>query len=339
MLLKVGELARHTGLTVRTLHHYDEIGLLTPSGRSESGYRLYSRDDVARLHGIQALRHLGLPLADIAGLLDGDGAAPGLILDQQIHALDQQVARASELRARLALMRDGLMIGLQPDMKDWLDTLGLMNTFGKYFSAAELRQIFMNWKSIEQEWLPLMERVRDAMRRGVATDSPEIQPLAQRWMSLMLHWMGGDIALIERWGAMYRQEPLAHGRNHAPPTDMMDYMSRAVELRGALFAKYLAPGDIQRIRFVPLADWQALEHTVLALLRADTPPGSPAAQAALAQWNALLDRNAGHDAALRARLQAARDSEPLLAAGSALSAPVRAYLQHIANKTLDPHAT
>ena len=72
MLLKVGELARHTGLTVRTLHHYDEIGLLKPSGRSGSGYRLYSQADVQRLHGIQSLRHLGLALSDIAGVLDGE---------------------------------------------------------------------------------------------------------------------------------------------------------------------------------------------------------------------------------------------------------------------------
>ena len=49
MLLKVGDLAKRTGLTVRALHHYDSIGLLRPTGRSDSGYRLYSRDDVARL--------------------------------------------------------------------------------------------------------------------------------------------------------------------------------------------------------------------------------------------------------------------------------------------------
>ena len=51
MLVKVGELARRSGLTVRALHHYDSIGSLHPTGRSDSGYRLYSRDDVARLHG------------------------------------------------------------------------------------------------------------------------------------------------------------------------------------------------------------------------------------------------------------------------------------------------
>ena len=71
MLLKVGELAQRTGLTVRALHHYDEIGLLKPSGRSEAGYRLYSQADVQRLHAIQTMRQMGLALNDITQLLEG----------------------------------------------------------------------------------------------------------------------------------------------------------------------------------------------------------------------------------------------------------------------------
>ena len=117
MLLKVGELARHTGLTVRTLHHYDEIGLLKPSGRSDSGYRQYSRADVARLHGIQALRHLGLALADIAAMLEEEGGTPpGLIIEQQIRALDREIAQASELRGQLDLLQHQLAKGDEPDM-------------------------------------------------------------------------------------------------------------------------------------------------------------------------------------------------------------------------------
>jgi MerR family transcriptional regulator, thiopeptide resistance regulator len=65
MLFKVGELARRTGLTVRALHHYDDIGLLHPSVRSDAGYRLYNAADIERLHTVQALQHLGLSLNDI----------------------------------------------------------------------------------------------------------------------------------------------------------------------------------------------------------------------------------------------------------------------------------
>ena len=129
-MLKVGELAQRSGLTVRTLHHYDAIGLLTPSGRSESGYRLYSPADVQRLHGIQALRHMGLPLAHIGELLQDVGLDPKRVLAQQLHALDVQIQQATELRGRLALMHDGLVAGAQPDMGNWLETLALMSTYG-----------------------------------------------------------------------------------------------------------------------------------------------------------------------------------------------------------------
>src|SRR3990167_5070857 len=108
MPLKVGDLARRTGLTVRTLHHYDEIGLLKPSGRSEAGYRLYSQADVQRLHGIQTMRQMGLALSDIGALLAGDGMAPERIIGQQIRSLNQQIAKAPKLRDRLTMQLGGL---------------------------------------------------------------------------------------------------------------------------------------------------------------------------------------------------------------------------------------
>jgi len=98
LLLKVGELAKRTGLTVRTLHHYDAIGLLKPSARSEADYRLYNQADVGRLHAIQALRHLGLSLADIGDMLARGGEGLGDTVARQIRALDHEITQATELR-------------------------------------------------------------------------------------------------------------------------------------------------------------------------------------------------------------------------------------------------
>jgi MerR family transcriptional regulator, thiopeptide resistance regulator len=138
MMLKVGELARRAGVTVRALHHYDSIGLLRPSGRSEGGYRLYSCEDVARLHGIQTLRQLGVPLAEIARLLDGGAGSLESALAQQIDALDAQIARTQALRERVGVMRMVLKDGRQPALDDWLASLSLMSTYEQYFSAGEL---------------------------------------------------------------------------------------------------------------------------------------------------------------------------------------------------------
>ena len=73
---KIGELARRTGLTVRTLHHYDEIGLLSPAQRSDGGHRVYDEADVQRLYRIVSLRSLGFPLDAIAQALDSQAFDP-----------------------------------------------------------------------------------------------------------------------------------------------------------------------------------------------------------------------------------------------------------------------
>ncbi|HVR52067.1 MAG TPA: MerR family transcriptional regulator [Pseudorhodoferax sp.] len=325
-MLKVGELARRTGLTVRTLHHYDEIGLLKPSGRSDSGYRLYSQDDVQRLHSIVGLRQMGLALTDIEALMADRGMAPEHLIATQIRALDQQIAQASELRARLGLLRDRLGADLPPDMGHWLDTLALMNTYGKYFSVAELKHIFQNWNRIEADWLAIKVQVRAAMDRQLPPEAPQVQALAYRWMGLVLHWMDGDMALLERWGHMFRSEPSTHGRNHAPQTDMNAYMEAAIKLRVALLEKNLSHDELGRIGHVPYAEWTALEQRVQQLLDQGVPAAHADALAAAQCWNGLLDRLARNDPVLRGKLLTASAQEPLLRAGSPLSEAARRYL-------------
>src|SRR5688572_29058021 len=101
MQLKIGELARRTGLTVRALRHYDDIGLLKPSARADSGYRLYGREDIARLYRIQALRRLEVSLSEIGTLLDKDAGGLCDIVAQQLASLDRQIRQATALRDHL----------------------------------------------------------------------------------------------------------------------------------------------------------------------------------------------------------------------------------------------
>jgi len=331
VLLKVGELAAHTGLTVRTLHHYDAIGLLRPSARSEVGYRLYSRADVARLHGIQALRHLGLALTDIGNTLDGDGVALPTIIARQIQVLDQEVAKAAELRASLGLLQERLSGGGQPEMGDWLGTLALMTTYGKYFSPAEQKTLFDNWDQIADLWPPLLAQVRSAMERGVPPDSLELQPLAHRWMTLMLHWMDGDFDLMERWDHMYQREPVAQ-QTEGPGQDMVAYISQPIKQRLAVLEKYLQPDEMKRLGRVADAEWQALTGAVRRLMQQGTPAQAPEARALARQWSALIDRLADHDSSIRAKLVQAHSTEPLLQAAAVLEADVRDFLR----KGLDP---
>ena len=101
----VGEVSALAGITVRTLHHYDERGLLSPSGRTESGYRLYSEDDLERLQAILGWRALGFSLDEIGELLDdaGDNRA-ALALRTQRELVDTELVRLAGLARALDLV-------------------------------------------------------------------------------------------------------------------------------------------------------------------------------------------------------------------------------------------
>jgi DNA-binding transcriptional MerR regulator len=91
--LTVGAAAAAVGVTVRTLHHWDRIGLVSPSGRTVAGYRLYSAGDLARIHRVLIYRELGLPLDSIGKILDFPGSDPGPCLRQQRALLAERLTR------------------------------------------------------------------------------------------------------------------------------------------------------------------------------------------------------------------------------------------------------
>nr|WP_225937709.1 MerR family transcriptional regulator [Myxococcus sp. RHSTA-1-4] len=327
--MRIGELARRAGLTVRTLHHYDAIGLLRPSARSGGGYRLYGQADITRLHAIQSLRHLGLSLEDIGRLLAQGGATLPAILEQQIRALDRQIEQAMQLRTRLGLIQAQVSGGHEPEPGDWLATLRLMTTCDKYFSTEELKKILGNWRVAAADMVPLMADVRRAMERGVPADSLEVQPLAYRWMTLVGTWMEGDFDLIRRWGDMYRREHSAMS-NKGPDPRMVAYIDRAIEIRLAALGRHLSLDELKRLTRIPREEWQRLSQKAGQLMRQDVPPRDKRARALAREWMGLMDRLANHEPELRDKLLAAYRDDPVLAAASVLEAPVRQYLQRAA---------
>lgn len=329
-LLKVGELAKRSGVTVRTLHHYDSIGLLRPSGRSEGGYRLYNRADVARLHGIQVLRGMGLPLEEIGAMLAQDGDGFAVTVARQLAALDRQIERTTRLRDRLAMVQAKLeRDGGEPELTDWLDTLHLMAACDQYFSPAEVRQIFGNFQQVEAELHKLVEQVRVLMEAGVPASDPRVQPYAQRWANLMYTWMKGDFDLMERWGQMYLAESNLRGGKR-PGLSMIRYIEEAVALRMALLCKYMSMDELKALGPVPDADWAALSADALALAAAAPSPQSPAVRALLRRWRELRQRACRGDPRIDAKLQRAYRMEPLLRDTAPMQPAAREFLWRMA---------
>src|SRR3954447_21672572 len=113
----VKEVAELSGVTVRTLHHYDEIGLLRPSERSEAGYRLYSRADLERLQEILGWRELGFPLSEIRALVDDPHYDRASALRRQRELVEQERERLASLRAALDAAISAEESGKEQDVK------------------------------------------------------------------------------------------------------------------------------------------------------------------------------------------------------------------------------
>lgn len=123
---RVGELAEATGLTVRALHHYDEIGLLAPTERSGAGHRLYGEEEIRRLYRILALRRLGLRLDEIAALLDEGGLSLAETVRRHLEQVERSLDHQQRLRRRLAEMLDALDRSVEPSIDQYIDALEAM---------------------------------------------------------------------------------------------------------------------------------------------------------------------------------------------------------------------
>lgn len=242
---KVGPLARLTGLTVRTLHHYDHVGLLRPSARLPSGHRLYSEDDVRRLYRIVALRELGLPLEAVGGLLDG-GPDVAALLREHLGHVDGQLAALRRLRRRLA----GLVVTVEvPGAPTPADLLELMEEVSKmdetikaYFTDEQLSALEVRREqvgeatisSVQQEWPQLIAAVQAELDAGTDPADPQVQALARRWMQLLESFHGGDPGLRESLYRMQADNSEQIQQQYGGPTpELMDYVKRAVSHRTA----------------------------------------------------------------------------------------------------------
>jgi DNA-binding transcriptional MerR regulator len=327
-MLKVGELAALAHLTVRTLHHYDSIGLLQPSARSDAGYRLYDRDDVARLHQIQALRSFGMSLADIGLYLDSPEGSPLAVVERQLRALDRQIAEAARVREQLQRLHSELAAGGQPDLSTWLDSLEQMSMYEKYFTQDELARLPMyHDEAIKAQFKALVEEAQQLMRTQVAPDADTAKSFARRWLEAFGRGTGGDAELAARINLMAEREK----GSASMPEDVMRYVMAAIgELKYEIWAKYLAPEVLARMRRHWASrgqEWAILIGEVREQMRLDPDAAQPASQALGHQWMGLFHDMVGTDPEAVAGFRRAIEVEPMLRKGSGISDEAIAWLR------------
>lgn len=332
MLLKIGELVRRTGLTVRALRHYGDIALLVPSARSGGGYRLYDHKDVARLYRIQALRRLDLSLADIQGLLDNEAGAISQVVARQLAQLEREILQASALRSHLLAVQEQLQASAEPGIDDWLFALESMVAGEKYFSEDEQRRLQARRDSSTDAVAPrradLQAWLQRLMAAGVLPEDPRARQLAQRWMEMLLEETGGDEGLLMKLYAMHWNEPALHALTGVDRAGIR-YISQSMAFaRLQRYAPHCSAAEMRTLRrhYVAQTDaWPPLIAEVRQQMLAQAPGDGPAMRALALRWQALSLAKAGGDAALYAKLQRAFHQDAALRAGSGIDAALAAY--------------
>jgi len=235
--LKVGELARRTGLTVRTLHHYDEIGLLKPSLHTEAGYRLYTAADVARLQQVLSLRQLGFALEEVRDCLDRPGFAPLEVIRLHIARLREQIELQRKLCERLETLAEHFRTAEEVSADEFLYTIEVMTMIEKYYTPEQLAQLDARAKAKEvpqevidqapQQWADLFTAVTAEMEAGTDPADPKAQELAKRWLALVTLFTGGDPGITESLGRMYKEEGPEKASRGTFDADLLEYVTLA----------------------------------------------------------------------------------------------------------------
>lgn len=231
---KVGELAKRTGLTIRTLHHYDEIRLLRPSHRSAAGYRLYGAQDIARLQQIASLRQLGFALDEIREFLARPEASARHVVALHLARLREQIERQQALCRRLETLEDRLETAEEVSVEEFLQTIEAVTMYEKYYTPEQLQQLEERARTVgqerieevQQEWPKLIAEVRAEMEKGTNPSDPSVQRLMQRWNALIEEFTGGDPGIAKSLGRLYQQEPSAREKAGVDGP-LMQYVAKA----------------------------------------------------------------------------------------------------------------
>ncbi len=200
---QVGDIARLSGVSVRALHHYDEIGLLVPSGRSRAGYRLYSEADVGRLRRILFYRELDFALEEIGAILADPDAGTEEHLRRQHRLLRERLTRTEVLLQAIETEMEAREMGISLTPEEQLEVFGTdklpeyedeaRERWGQTEAWRESRRRSAaytkeDWIAIKREGDANVRAFAEAFTAGRPADAPEAVELAEAHRAHISRW-------------------------------------------------------------------------------------------------------------------------------------------------------
>lgn len=235
--LKIGTLAKRTGLSIRTLRYYDEIDLLKPSQRSEAGYRLYAAEEVIRLQQILSLRALGFSLDAIKTCL----TQPTFSARHVIHLHRERLREQLEIQQRLAQRLDWLATHLEQNdavsLDTFIQTIEDINMLEQYYTPDQMAQLKTRADQLgpdairqaETDWQTLTDEIRAEMKKGTDPTSEPVLALARRYQTLVQAFTGGDPGIQASLSKMYEEQGPEKASRGMIDMEIMNYIGQAMQ--------------------------------------------------------------------------------------------------------------
>lgn len=209
--MTVGEVAKKMDVSVRTLQHYDKVGLLSPSTISDGGRRLYTGKDIVKLHQILSLKHLGFSLDDIRDRLIplDDPADVAQILSEQADAIRKKIADMTESLSEIEALKTEALEMQSVDFKKYADiivNLEMKNDFYwliKHFDSETLDHIRSRFDkesgiAFLQKFMQLQDEAIRLQENGVPAESQRGIQFAKAYWDLILEFTDGDAAMLPK---------------------------------------------------------------------------------------------------------------------------------------------
>ncbi len=214
---KVGELSKLTGLTIRTLHHYDEIGLLRPTFRTNTSHRLYTEDDIIKLQQIMSLKELDFSLEEIKEFFENPEYNPKEVIEMQVERLTQEIKLKEELKQQLQELWEVFYSWKKPNLEQFIKSIELIKAQKEYFTQEQINRMKMHYNKlnnvevdeISKNWRQLISSIQSEMENGTSVDNPRVIELAEKWKRGMDFFSGGDMGIIYSAERYYSENPYA----------------------------------------------------------------------------------------------------------------------------------
>jgi DNA-binding transcriptional MerR regulator len=233
---KIGDLAKRTRLSVRTLHYYEEVGLLRPSARTEAGHRLYTEDDVVRLQRILSLRQLGFALEDIRRCLDQDDYALAPLIDLHLKQLREQIAMQQALYQRLSRLRGRLRDGENVPVTQFIETMEAMMQIEKYLTPEQIATLSAahgeHREANVAAFKSFVDQLRAHQQAGREPGDPAVQAMLAQRRALVANTTLDDPALAQGLQRMISTEPEIRDRFGLDDA-LLAYLGEAVAIGGS----------------------------------------------------------------------------------------------------------